>query len=67
MADGKPLSTSEAAAALGVPQWKLRRVVDAIAPQAERIGRARVVPEALMRKLSDELYQQGYIAAKKPQ
>ena len=60
----QPLTTGQAAAQLGVPEWKLRRVVDEIAPETPRIGgqAVRAIDPAAMKTLADELWRQGYIA-----
>lgn len=61
-----PLSTGQVAAQLGVPQYAVRRTLDAIAPDAPRIGRNRLVTPGMQKKLADELYLRGHLA-KKPQ
>lgn len=59
----RPLSTSQAAAQLGVPQWKVRRVVDRIAPELPRVGLqgVRSIPPAMLKALAEELRADGYV------
>lgn len=58
-----PLTPSQAAAQLGVPEWKVRRVVDRIAPDVPRVGvqRVRAIPPEMMKTLAQELEMDGYL------
>jgi len=48
---------------LGVPEWKVRRVVDRIAPDVPRVGgqRVRAIPPEMMKTLAQELEMDGYL------
>ena len=55
------LSVGQAAAQLGVPAWKVRRVVDQIAPETPRCGQNRVLSPGTIQKLSNRLYEDGFL------
>ena len=55
MVGGTHLSIGEVARLYRVPQWRARRVVDAIEPNLPRCGLYRLVPRELLKQIEAEL------------
>jgi len=53
------LTIPQVAARLGVPDWKVRRIVDSLEVEIGRAGLYRLVPPSLLGRISNELQRQG--------
>ena len=51
----------EVADLYGIPEWKIRRVVDALDDNIPRAGRYRLVPRGTLATLTLELQRQGWL------
>ena len=49
------LTVGELSKLFGAPAWKIRRVVDELAPHAPRAGNYRLVPPDLLGAIADKL------------
>ena len=46
-----PLTVGEIAEFYGEPDWKIRRIVDALPDEIQRVGRYRSIPRSLLPKI----------------
>ena len=56
------MTTMEAARELGVADWRIRRLVDALQLGLERAGTYRLIPRTLLPLIERELRERGYLA-----
>lgn len=56
----KSFTVGELSRRLGVPMWRVRRTVDAVVPDAPRVGRYRVVPQDRLVEVTADLERRGY-------
>lgn len=61
MPDISSLTIPQVAARLGVPAWKVRRIVDSLDVEVPRAGLYRLIPGSLLTTISDELRRQGWL------
>jgi len=55
------LTTGEIAEMYGLPDWKIRRAVDALGLDIPRAGRYRLVPRGVLGRLALELARRGWM------
>jgi hypothetical protein len=60
------LTVGQVSAVLGVPAWKIRRVVDALQASLPRAGSYRLIPRAMLGQIAIELDRQGWLSEKLP-
>jgi len=51
MPDTSPLTIGDVAEFYGEPDWKIRRIVDSLPDEIQRIGRYRLIPRDLLPKI----------------
>lgn len=56
-----PKTTGEVAAQFNVPEWAVRRIVDAIDADVPRAGRFRLIFPSMLGPIETELRRQGRI------
>ena len=56
------LTVGEVAEIYGVPDWKIRRVVDSLDAEIPRAGLYRLIPRELLGVIAVELQRQGWLA-----
>jgi len=56
------LTVGECAKFYGLPDWKIRRVVDSLDAKIPRAGRYRLVPRELLGAVAVELDRRGWLA-----
>jgi hypothetical protein len=60
------LTTGVLATELGVPVWRVRRVVDALGVRCPRAGQYRLIPRALIPSIRAALEEQAATAGEAP-
>ena len=54
------LTIPQVAARCGVPDWKVRRIVDSLGIEVQRAGLYRLIPSSMLGSIADELRRQGW-------
>jgi hypothetical protein len=57
------LTIPQVAARFGVPDWKVRRIVDSLDIEVQRAGLYRLIPTSMLEAIANELRLQGWLSA----
>jgi hypothetical protein len=55
MSDQRSMTSGEIAAHCNVPIWLVRRAIDAVIPDVQRVGMYRLVPRRLLPRIEQEI------------
>jgi excisionase family DNA binding protein len=60
------LTVGQVSQSLGLPPWKIRRLVDSLEVPIERFGRNRLIPAALIGTIAVEAERRGWFLKPEP-
>ncbi len=64
MLESSHLTVGDVAKMFGVPNWKVRRIVDGLGADIPRAGQYRLVSRELLGLIAIELQDQGYLTSR---
>lgn len=62
MPQASHLTVGEIAKIFDAPEWKIRRIVDSLPDEIQRVGRYRLVPRSLLAAIALKLQRHGQSA-----